>query len=220
MGAIALSFVITAYLPQDLAARAIATALTAEAVLWFFVPFLSYPRAARLDTGAIVFLQQNVGYNRVVGFEGRGIAPNYGAALGIPSLSHGDPGAEDPAVFRAKLPVYAKAGVKYILADANFNIRNPANISSGLPAHDLAVGEVVEAAFIAADPTLAGLTVIVNTRARDAVGRLKTTACAVNRCVSAEAPVETAQSGRPLLFAFPDMLPVSAHRCCAPRSKR
>lgn len=237
MGALDVTFLAAAYLPPHMAARTVAAALVMEAAVLFFVPFLSYPRAVNLDTGAITFLQQNVGYGRVTGFGGHGIGPNAGAAFGIPNLNHNDPQVPrltteylrrtlDPeagqavlgpapgeaqrlAAFRAKLPDYAKAGIKYVLADANFNIRNPVNIPPGLPGRDLAVGEVVEAEFTAADPTLAGLTVIMTNKAREAVGRLKTTACAVNRCVAAETPVTAARNGRPLLFAFPDMLPVS-----------
>jgi hypothetical protein len=63
-------------------------ALLVEAVAYFGLPMLSYPRGGTLDLAAIGFLQRNLGFQR---FYTLGpIQPNYGSLYGIASINHID----------------------------------------------------------------------------------------------------------------------------------
>ena len=71
-------------------AQAVTKVLVVEAVLWFFVPYLSYPRIGHLDRGTITFLRAHIGHQRLLGMPGYAISPNFGSALDIPQLNYAD----------------------------------------------------------------------------------------------------------------------------------
>jgi hypothetical protein len=72
------------------AATALSCILVAEAMLWFTIPYLAYPRQGKVDNDVIAFLQANFGYQRVVDASRGGLLPDYGSYFGIPLLNYED----------------------------------------------------------------------------------------------------------------------------------
>ncbi len=64
--------------------------LVIEAVTWFLVPYLSFPRSGAIDNDVIAFLRANIGYQRAIGTWEASIAPNYGSYFGISVLNYDD----------------------------------------------------------------------------------------------------------------------------------
>jgi len=64
--------------------------LVAEALINFAVPYLYFPRHSKLDEGAVAFIQENLGFQRVVGTENGAIAANYGSYFGFSLVNHHD----------------------------------------------------------------------------------------------------------------------------------
>jgi len=60
--------------------------LVAEALVYFAVPFLSFPSHSRLDEKTIAFIKENLGFQRIVGSEDASIRPNYGSYFGFALL--------------------------------------------------------------------------------------------------------------------------------------
>ena len=74
-------------------ASGVVAILVAEAIVWFFIPVISYARKGDVDRDAIAFLQANVGQQRVLASlddRPRGVTPNFGAAFRIPTLNYDD----------------------------------------------------------------------------------------------------------------------------------
>ncbi len=226
-------------------ARAVAAILVAEAVVWFALPFLAHPRAARIDSGAIAFLRQNLGYQRIAGAGGQGLGPNYGAAFGIANLNyldlpvpratvayiarHLDPtvtmdfiapdGGETErlAMVKERADAYARAGVKYLLADAAFNAQPLLpNRLSPEPRGDtllryLAPGESLEIAAAEGEAgPVAGLLVRIGERSRNADGRLAVELCSGGQCGTGTADIRSALNYKPLFFRLDRSVEVAA----------
>ncbi len=96
--------------PQRSAAILSAT-LFCEAMAWFAFPYLSYPRAGKLDLDLIAFLENNIGYARVLNSRQAALGPNYGSYFGVPLLDYDDlPSPKLTARFiKATLDPYANA---------------------------------------------------------------------------------------------------------------
>jgi hypothetical protein len=72
------------------AARVLSGILVAEAMFWFLIPYLSYPREGKVDDDVISFLRANIGYQRVINITEASLSPNYGSYFGIPLLNYDD----------------------------------------------------------------------------------------------------------------------------------
>ena len=68
----------------------LATLTVFEAVLYFSMPYLSYPRQGEIDTGLVEFLKNGSGFQRVVATDGGQLTPNYGSYFGISQLNWDD----------------------------------------------------------------------------------------------------------------------------------
>lgn len=71
-------------------ATAVSGILVAEALVWFLLPYFSYPLGASIDNDAISFLRANIGYQRILNTAEAGLAPNYGSYYAIPQLNYND----------------------------------------------------------------------------------------------------------------------------------
>jgi hypothetical protein len=210
--------------------------LIAEAMAWFLVPYFSYPRDASIDNDAIAFLRANIGYQRILNTTEAGLAPNYGSSYGIPQLNFNDlpvpkataeyikanldpyadetifipdwpqRSADRAAVLRERLSRYAKAGVKYVLAGADFGF-TPAFpvLPTGNYAYPLAAGARVE---ISAEATstkplsVTAVSLLVGTYTSTSTGHLKVTLCADAVCAEGVSDLGSAEDNKPLPFAL------------------
>ncbi len=131
------------------AAHLLGGLLALEAAALFFMPFLSHLRGGKYDDGAVAFLQDNVGFHRIVSTNGNAVGSNYGSAWGVPDLMFNDipvpkrtmdyirarldpeavgttfetplPGERSGKTrLTDRVPAYAATGVKYIVADPSF----------------------------------------------------------------------------------------------------
>ena len=75
-------------LPARWRAAVFAATLTTEAVAWFVVPTLSYPRHGAIDRAGVDFLKQHLGLQRAMALGT--LQPNYGAFFGIAFINHND----------------------------------------------------------------------------------------------------------------------------------
>ena len=150
--------------PRGGRGSALAIAMVLEAVAWFAVPYLSYPRRGRLDHDLVSFLRDHVGYQRVLGVDSASLYPNYGSAFGISLLNYDDlpspsltaayvrtnldPDAGNIAyspvpdglsedqqarrlrILHARLPAFARAGVKFVLGSDGFQFVSPYDIDA------------------------------------------------------------------------------------------
>ena len=131
------------------ATQLFALLLALEAAALFIVPFGSHLRRAKYDDGAVAFLQANAGFHRIVSTTDHVVGTNNGSAWGVADLmfndipvprrtmdyirAHLDPEAngttfEPPLPGETsgktrlvdRVPAYAAAGVKYIVAGPDF----------------------------------------------------------------------------------------------------
>jgi hypothetical protein len=222
--------------------------LVAEAMAWFLLPYLSYPRHGRLDDDVIAFLQANIGYQRVIGTTEAALSPNYGSYFGIPLLNYNDlpvpaitakyikenldpyaypiifiPGwgnlsteqqFDRKKIFRERLSRYAQAGVKYVLASANFNLNQAFPIlPDGNYPYRLTTGQRVEISAQrepTALSTVTAVSLLVGTYDNTANGHLKVTICAAIACADGFADLGLAEDTRPLPIAFDHPVRVDA----------
>ena len=82
------------------------TVLVTEAIVWFGLPTLFYPRKSIVELAGVGFLQSHVGLQRIMAVET--LSPNYGSYFGIPAINHDD------------LPI-PRAWVEYIRAHLDAN---------------------------------------------------------------------------------------------------
>jgi hypothetical protein len=115
--------------------------------------------------------------------------------------------ADRQKIFRERLPCYAQAGVKYLLAGADFN-SNPAFhlLSNGSYPYRLASGQRAE---ISAQEkpdilsTVTAISMLVGTYNNTSSGHLKVTLCAgTSTCSEGLADIRQAEDNRPLLITL------------------
>jgi hypothetical protein len=88
LGALVLAIVLAFAGYRSLVTVLIGVVLCVEALGYFEVPILAWPRAALTDTAPVTFLQQHLGIARY--YSTGPAAPNYGAYYSIPSLGASD----------------------------------------------------------------------------------------------------------------------------------
>ena len=225
-------------------AAAVSGILVAEAVAWFFVPYFSYPRDAVIDNDAVAFLRANIGYQRILNTAEAGLAPNYGSSYGIPQLNYNDlpvpaataqyikanldpyadetifipdwpaQNAERAAVLQERLPQYARAGVKYVLAGADFGFTAAFPVGpTDKYAYPLDAGAQLEIAARATSSTVSGVTAVsllIGTYGGISTGHLKVTLCSEDTCAEGASDLDSAEDNKPLRFALDHPIQVAA----------
>jgi len=217
-------------------AKVVSGILLAEAMAWFLVPYFSYPREAGIDDQAISFLQANVGYQRILDTAEAGLAPNYGSYYAIPQLNYNDlpapqatagyikavldphaaandfipdwpqQSADRAALVQQRLSRYAQAGVKYLLAGADFGF-TPAFplLPAGRYAHPLAAGawiRISAEATPAAPLSVTAVSLLVGTYSNTSTGHLKATLCTEAACAEGVADLGSTEDNKPLRIAL------------------
>lgn len=243
-----LTLLFTRRLRGERLAIGLASLLVAEALLWFGIPFLSYPRAAHVDMGSIAYLRSHLGLQRVVETGGVGIGPNFGSYFGIATLNYSDipvPSGtvaylnrrldsyagtdfawsvppldqaalgEREALLRERLPLYGNAGVKYLLAPADFfahaafaGLNEPGKRPHGLgPGQSLTIsarrGQSDES-------SVTGVTVRVGTYGDTATGSLGVRLCVRQICTDGAADIARVRDGQPLAIALDKPIDIAA----------
>ncbi len=230
------------------AATVLSGIMVAEAMAWFLLPYLSYPRVGRVDDDVIAFLQANIGYQRVINTTDASLSPNYGSYFGISLLNYDDIPAPkitanyikenlDPyansnifipsfpnlspeqqadrkKIFHERLSHYAQAGVKYVLAGADFNL-NPAFpiLPTDNYPYGLATGQRVEISAKGESTTpfiVAAVSLLVGTYSNTSTGHLKVTICAGATCAEGLADLGLAEDKKPLPIALDHHVRVEA----------